>query len=162
VQGTTGASTLIIVAHLLTTSGFDVQPPLQVVTTYGANTAASGGTALDPGGTINTLGAYAQVTASTTYPMRGLVMAIGNQLNAAPAAARWLINIAVGVGGSEVVVIANIQARSGSSASQGGASPIFVWFPCNIPAGTRLAVNAQCTINDATDRLLAVVIYGLS
>lgn len=161
-QASTGGTTLIIVVHLITLSTLNPVPLMKTVTTYGDNTVDSGGTSVDPGGSANTLGAYSQVVASTTYPMRGMVLAFGNQVNTAPASARWLVNVAVGAGGAEVVKIDNIQLRAGTSTTQGGASPIYTPpIACDIPAGTRLAVNAQCTITDATDRLIDVVIYGL-
>lgn len=166
IQSSGGGSTCIIVIHLLARSRFDgIHPlaPMQIVTTYGADTTISGGQPLDPGGTINTLGAYTQLTASLTYPMRGGVLAIGNQINTAPAAARWLVTLAIGTGGSEIPIWSSAELRAGTSTSQGGASMIYLPFSCpTVPAGERVAIACQCSINDATDRLLSAILYGFT
>lgn len=139
---------------------FDTQLTSQVCDAYGTNASNSQGTSVDPGGTINTLGSYSQIVASTSRPHRFLLMAVGCQKNAAPASAGWLVNVARGGAGSEQVIIPNIRLQGGSASTQGGPTPQYVIMPCDLPAGERLAVNAQCSINDATDRLLDVALYG--
>ena len=158
-QASTGG--LTIRAHvLLLGGGFGQGVPGQIVDTYGASAADSGGTSVDPGGVANTKGAYSEITAATTRPLRALVLGLGNQENAAMSGGRWLFDIAIGAAGSEQVVIPNIMA-----AADGGLDTIYEGmlgpYPINLPAGVRLAVRSQSGITDATDRLLDAILYGV-
>jgi hypothetical protein len=39
--------------------------------------------------------------------------------------------------------------------------PQYYGFPVSIPKGSRVAARAQCSINDATDRLIDITLIGL-
>src|SRR3990172_6877060 len=154
------ASGVIRITIVLMGEGFITPPGLGRVTTYGANTADSGGTQVDPGGTAHTLGAYSEIVASTTNPIRQLTITIGNMDNDVRTTAVWLLNLAIGAGGSEVVFIENLMLNCSSSVDL--VQPqIFSPIGVNFPAGTRLAARAQCSIIDATDRLFDVILYGV-
>ena len=129
-------------------------------TAYGVVTADSGGTQIDPGGSANTKGSYAQVVASTTNPIKMLCVAFATAAgNHALTNAFSLADIAVGAAASEQVILDNIQMRHENNTDN--VHPFFTGLiPVNIPAATRIAVRAQCSITDATDRLFDVVIYG--
>lgn len=130
------------------------------VVTYGAVTADSGGTSIDPGGTAHTKGTWTQITASTPAAHKGLAIALGNQANATATGTSWLFDIAVGGSGSEQIMISNYRASASVNET---VSPSFSpFFPVSIPQGSRLAMRSQCIVTDATDRLLDVVLYGLS
>lgn len=133
--------------------------PFQRLTTYGANTADSGGISVDPGGVAHTKGAYSQIISSTTNPIYWLGVALGNAGNTIRTAGQWLIDIAIGGAGSEQIILPDIRAACMSSHDV--IEPQFMWFPVHIPASTRLAVRAQSTITDATDRLFDAILYGL-
>lgn len=126
-------------------------------TTYGANTADSGGTSVDPGGTINTKGAYSELSASVNG-MRHALICVGNQANGARSGAGWLVDLAVGGAGSEAVVIPNMQLRQVITIDL--FSPAFIERPMVVKSGQRLSARASCGINDATDRLLDLVVIG--
>lgn len=133
--------------------------PLGRMTTYGDDTSDSGGVSVDPGASANTKGAYSQIVASTTNEIRMLWVLFGNAGNTAMADARFAFDIAIGAGGSEQILIPDIYVRVEDDID----APIsFVQgpFECHIPSGTRLAARSQCSITDATDRLLDVVLYG--
>jgi hypothetical protein len=132
----------------------------QTVTTYGANTGNSGGVQIDPGGTINTKGSYAQITASTTAPIKFLIVGITNKVNTVRATYGWLMDIAIGGSGSENIIIPNIPLWSDLTIDI--MEPGLTGFPVDIPMGTRIVARAQCSGNDATDRLFDMVLYGLS
>jgi hypothetical protein len=135
-------------------------PPLTRVTDYGTNTADSGAVSVDPGATINTKGSWTQIVASTTNPIRMLMVGIGNGANATRTAYDWLLDIGIGGSGSEVVILADQHLEAHTSDDL--MSPTFIGpFPCNIPAGTRIAARSQCSGNDAADRLCDVQIYGI-
>jgi hypothetical protein len=134
--------------------------PLSRVTAYGANTADSGGVEVDPGGSANTKGAYSEIEDATAAPCRLLYIALGNQGNTARAAFSALLDIAVGAGGSEVVIIPDLQL--GTQNNTNTIRPQWLGpFPVNIPAGVRLAARAASSTTDATDRLFDVAVYGV-
>jgi len=155
-----GASATLRIVIVLLGAGFITPPGLGRVTTYGANTADSGGTQIDPGGTAHTKGAYSEIVASTTNPIRQLTIAMGNMANALRTTALWLVDLAVGAAGAEQVLIENIMLNCGGSVDL--IQPqVFPPLGVNIPAGTRLAARAQCSIIDATDRLIDILLYGV-
>lgn len=130
----------------------------QRATTYGANTADSGGTSLDPGGSANTDGGYSQLSAAITNPIRSVLICVGNQVNGARTDASFRFNLARGAGGSEVVVAPTIFARA--STDHDLIRPHMIARDFRIEAGQRLAANTRCSITDATDRLIDIVVIG--
>lgn len=129
-------------------------------TTYGSNTATSGGTSVDPGGTAHTKGAWAPLSTSTTNDIKSLMLMIGSGNNAAMTSAEVLLDVGIGASGQEKVIIDDLYIRLQGTATN--ITPAVLGpFLCNIPAGTRLSVRTQCGITDTTDRLIDVVAYGL-
>lgn len=130
-------------------------------TGYGQATADSGGTSVDPGGTINTKGNYSQLSASTGDDIDWCFVHFGIANNAAPATSWWMVDIATGAAASETVVIPNIIAHTHSAVAQELTATFWAGpFPVSIASGTRLAARAQCLQNDATDRLIDVSVIG--
>lgn len=130
------------------------------VETLGADTSDSGGTSIDPGGTINTKGSYVQVTAACGHEIRGLSIGIGHGQNGIRSNANFLVDIAIGGAGSEQVIVPNVALHS--TAGSDMILPLsYNFIPIRIPSGSRIAVRAQCDINDAADRLFDVVLYGV-
>lgn len=129
------------------------------VTAYGANTADSGGVVLNPGGTAHTKSVYKEITASTVNPITSLIAAFPLVGDPSNANADYLVDVAVGAAGSEVVVVGDFHF---ASASIGNAHHPMVTptFQVAIPAGTRIAVRAQCSIATA-DSEFDVIIYGV-
>lgn len=157
-QSTVGSAGCRVALTLLS-HGFlgGVKP--NVVTTYGAATGTTGGTQIDPGATANTKGAYSELTAATTAPIRELLVSVGNRSNTALALAGYLLDIAIGAAASEQVIIPNLPITAGSLSNE-FAPHVFPPLSVNIPTGTRLSARAQSTTNNATDRLFDVVLYG--
>lgn len=129
--------------------------------TYGAATGDSGGVSVDPGATINTKGAWSELTASASRRITQLCVRIGGQANTTRAVNQWAWDIGIGGAGSEVVLIPDLFLYCHTT---NDIPTPDVWgpFPVEIPAGTRIAARCQCTINDAADRLIDVVAYALS
>jgi hypothetical protein len=128
-------------------------------TSYGVVTADSGGTSIDPGATINTKPGWTEIVASTTNVIDSLLVVIGNDKNSVRTVTTWLLDIGTGAAGLEVTKIANIFLSAHST--DDWVSPHCILFTnLNIPAGTRIAAQAQCAIADATDRLFDLALYG--
>ncbi|HSF94781.1 MAG TPA: hypothetical protein VLA52_07120 [Thermohalobaculum sp.] len=132
----------------------------EVVDTYGANTADSGGTAIDPGGTANTKGSWVQLSGALPRPINHLVLSVGNGAVGRVNPVHWLLDIGVGAAASEVLVIPNIFLTSSHLEDLPIGSGLA--FDCYIPAGSRLAARAQCSSTDANDRLFDLIAYGVS
>jgi len=129
--------------------------------TYGTNTAASRGTQVDPGTTINTKGSYVQLSASTTARIDALALCLtlGVSGQTLGSFTLWQVDVATGAGGAETVVIAD-HIVQGSSPIDTVRPPI-IRLPVSVPAGTRLAVRCQCNRNTAAERLLCVTLIGM-
>lgn len=153
----TTTGTLYLTVHLL--GGHWLTPPgHNKVLAYGADATDSGGTVVDPGSTANTKGSWAQIVASTTRRIRRLHIGLGNRANNVRSFADYLLDIGIGASTSEQVIIPDL-ALIGTQ-NELIASNCATSFLVDIPAGTRLAARAQCSITDATDRLLDLVIHG--
>jgi len=153
----TSASRMVRCGILLESSDI---PSGGTLTTTGASTADSGGTSIDPGATDNAKGAWVQLTASTALDVREAFFTFGNIANTARTDCFWLVDIGIGGAGSEQVVIPNI-AISASVNTDSVAPSCTPFYKLNIPAGTRIAVRASCTIVDATDRLFDIIMYSI-
>lgn len=106
--------------------------------TYGADTATSAGTPLTAATATNTKGAWTEIVASTTDPIRLLIPFPSKPAGTANSGANGLIDIGIGPAGSEVVILSNLRFESYSS-------EVFVtihpWAPCRIPVGSRIAAR---------------------
>jgi hypothetical protein len=157
-QCSTASSTLSVLVFLVST-GFASPMSLNRVTAYGVVAASSNGAVIDPGATANTK-TIVQVVSSTDNPIKQIIIGIGQRANSAMTTCRWLWELLIGESGSEQVVIPEFGLAANTTDDD--IEPPFVGpFPVSIPAGTRLAIRAQCSINDATDRLLDAIIYGI-
>jgi hypothetical protein len=153
-----GVSPTLKVAVMLFGGGFKQSSALGLVSAYGVDLTDSGGTSVDPGGVAHTKGAYSEITAATAQDANWLVLGIGNQRNAARSFAHWLVDIAVGAAAAERIIVPDLLVQSGTTTPLVG--PTTIPLPVSVPAGSRLAVRAQCSIIDATDRTFDAIIWG--
>lgn len=130
-------------------------------TTYGANTADSGGVSIDPGGTINTKGAWTELAPAVEYPIDYMVVGIGGQNNGARTTMDHLVDIGFGPAGAEQVAVANIHVRQLTGGNALFPSVHMRW-PTRVPAGQRLVARQSSTNSDATDRLIDVSVVGFT
>lgn len=130
-------------------------------TTWGADTSNSRGTFIpDPGGTVNTFGAFTEIISSTPEDTTHLIICFGNNGNLAFGVDfDWTYQIATGAAASEVVALPSIFIRSSSAEI---ITPFAIVVPFLSSTGTRLSVNCKCNGNQATDRLLDLVVIGLN
>jgi hypothetical protein len=153
----TNASKAVDVGVMLQAAGGVVG--VSSYTNYGSATADSGGVQVDPGGTANVKGAYAQISASTSAIIQHLIVMTGVGSNNLPVTALWDIDLATGAAASEVVLIPDIFASALSPGTNlGNSRQNALEFLTYIAASTRLAARASCSINDATDRLFDIAL----
>lgn len=158
-QSNPGGSGALFTIYLVANGLKDAEGFSRAVT-LGANTADSGGVGVDPGGTINTKGSYAEIDAAIPMSIGWLIICITNRNNATVTTNTGLLDIAIGAGGSEQVVISSLAYVIDAGIDT--PEPQYYGFPISIPAGSRISARAQCSINDATDRLIDVNLVGLN
>lgn len=125
-----------------------------IVDSYGPSTSTSLGTPAIASGTADAKGSYAQLTASTSHDLAGVMVALDTQ-NATLNNTAFLVDIAIGASGSEVVIVPNIMVCCGSGWL---SPPVTPFIPVNIPAGTRIAARVQSNVASAT---AGVSLYGV-
>lgn len=159
-QDSTGGGSIVMGLICQTGKALTYGRSFSKAVTYGVNTGDSGGTSIDPGGSANTKGSYVQLTASTTAPIRYLILCLQGQTNAVRTFSRFLIDVAIGAAASEVVLLQDIPAVASGNSDY--VVPTWAAFEVSIPAGSRIAVRAQASITDATDRLFDISLVGFS
>lgn len=127
---------------------------------HGAVPASSRGTTVDPGTTANTKGGWTEIAASVSDDLAAIAVGVGSNGDTSLAAfEEWMLDIGVGAGGSEVVKLPNLEFVGGLGIDR--PIPVFVGpFPMKIPAGSRIAANAQSDKTTDGDRQLDVIVYG--
>lgn len=130
---------------------------------YGV-TANWGGTPVDAGGTANTKGGWVELAASTTETIRGFWLHMG-----------LLENITIGTTTGDMIDISIGPAATHAGNENSGIVVLnhFLqvntfefnlaskFFDIEIPAGSRIAAQRQCSDTDATDRIRSVALVGL-
>ena len=136
------------------------------VDTIGFSTVTNLGTQVDPGGSTNTKGAYATI-GTTVADLAGFMIVVDTQNAIGSSNAigytQWLIDIAVGATGSEVVILPNLY-QAGYTLTLNYAAifvPVTMYFPIQIPVGSRIAARAQSTTAYTPDRLIGIAAYGV-
>lgn len=158
------ASETLSCAVILFDDAFASIPGGGAIDTYGFSTATSLGTSIDPGATANTKGAWVQITGSTTYDLAGFFLGLDGT-SQTPGSATYFFNVDVGVGaaGSEVVVLPDFSfVMTMTNAPRRSLRPSYTPFlPIQVPAGSRIAVRAQCTGASSPSRLFGATFYGV-
>ena len=127
--------------------------PVARFTSYGAS-AFSAGTDVDPGGTIQTKGAWVQFTAACTYPVRLASFSVVQQSGFVFQSFRF--DIGVGAAGAEVAVGKDLPLHVADLGR--GIPPGTGWVDVNIPAGTRLSMRCAGDSN-AANRIPNLVLH---
>lgn len=120
----------------------------------------SRGVTIDPGGTANTKGAYAELVASSGFNAAALMCAIGFAGDVSRAAAgNAALDIAMGASSSEQLVLRDFIISWGTifDGPSIASSPI---IPCYAPSGTRFSARSQSTITTAGDRNVDLALWG--
>ena len=127
-------------------------------TSYGENASDSRGTQITTGDPVDTKGSWVELEASTPAPIDAFMLGVSSDGNLG-ADRNYLIDIGVGAGGSEIVVVSDIHFESESQEFFQTLSPRLHPLAVSLPAGVRLSArDAGSTINDNT---VYVGIHGL-
>lgn len=122
-------------------------------------TTTSRGTAVDPGATASTKGAWAEITASTAQHYDAFFLIVGQNGDVTrTATATALMDIGLGAASSERVLLGNVFMRWTTTLD--GPVTQMGPIPIQIPAGVRLAARGACTDATAGDRTFDVAMYG--
>lgn len=156
-QNATGSSTAEVMVHLFGGNPSGPWADCTYVDRYGS-TASSLGTNVDPGGVANTFIGYQQITASTLRPIRWLVLAVQNADNTFAAAAQWTVRL--GIGSATEAQIGGDLILMGGVTTDMSMLVMHWYFPIYVPTGSRLAVDAKCSVTTDGDRDLYVSIFG--
>jgi len=95
-------------------------------------------------GTTNTKGAWVEIVSSCPSGVNEIIVTMQGADGASSTHLTWLLDVGIGAAGSEVVLIPDIHHHSYDTAS-GNAVYSRSQFPAAIPAGTRIAIRAQCS-----------------
>lgn len=121
---------------------------------------SSRGDAVDPGASANTKGAWTQLVASLSDDIKALCAVVGHNGDTSRAASAGIgIDIGIGAGGSEEVVIPNLYCNW-STTWDGPVDVGYQPVACNIAAGTRLAARGQCNLTTGGDRTVDLCVWG--
>jgi len=153
VQSTTANDSLQFMLFLSNNNEFGTSSENE---TIGALTASSKGTPVDAGGTVNTKGAYAELSSSISIDYNYIVVMIGNNDNNTQVNGTFLVDVADGAAASEVDRVSNTMFNSSTSELASSAQPFFQSFT----SGSRVSSRVQSTVTDATDRVIDVAIIG--
>lgn len=154
IQAGPSTSRTLYVMAILDSGSKSLYPVPTQCATYGANTADSGLTSIDPGASAATEGAWTEITASTGFDATWMCVTVGNDITNLTGTASWFIDIGTGAAASEVAIINELWMQSTSVTDL--ATPGTFWFPVSIPSGTRLSARCRCSVNTATERLLDI------
>lgn len=136
--------------------GYPALPELCGPTEVGVTVDYKGATQVTPSTTANTKGSYVQLTSSLAEDCDMLGINIFYNSTVA-SAVRNSYDIAIGAGGSEQIIVADLVAEAGQ---QFGAAVIHLLIPVTIPAGTRIAARSQSNLaNDTSTCAVSCVAY---
>lgn len=158
---------VVSVSVLCKVAGYTCASALGIATDYGTETADTSAITVDPGGTAHTKGSWTQIVASTSRPIRQLLLMFGGAIEAGPPTPAtpdrtyesWLWDIGIGAATAEKIIIPNLGVVV-SALADALTEPVFGPFDVNIPAGTRISARCQASLTDAIDRLLDLSILG--
>jgi hypothetical protein len=131
---------------------------LGAVETCGAITATSRGTTIPGHASVaNSKGSWTELIASTAFAYKWVCLGIGHT-NAIAAATSWTLDIGIGAGGAETVLVPDIALHAGTVADtipNNGRS-----FPLSIPAGTRISARVACSVTTASEKDIELILLG--
>lgn len=117
----------------------------------GADTSVSEGTELTSSGSTHTKGSYTELIASTSRGYQGLYVMLGGGVNGR----REMFDIAVGAGGSEQIVLADLWLRL-----QNDGSLQQFYVPLTVKRSSRISARMQSTNASDLTRIKLIGVGG--
>lgn len=110
---------------------------------------SKGGISFQVGATPHVKSGWQQVFASAPFAVAGFTFFFQYVYDPATAtnSQAMLVDIGIGPSGSEVVLVANLQV-SGTNNNVVRCGEVSPLIPLSIPAGTRIAIRAQCNVGN--------------
>ena len=102
------------------------------------------------GTTANTKSGYGELIPSTSFDADGICVFLQPDIGAGTNTQTYLVDIAMGAGGSEVIFIPNIPVTSKRGVAQA------VYVPIAIPAGVRLSARCQTLLAASNPRGISI------
>ena len=155
-----GTGNHLAIMMLLYGGSFNDNQVFGRVSTFGVSNQSAFGTVIDPGATINTKGNWISMGVTSSL-VKQLNIVLGMGANTAVTTAVWYVDFGIGVSGSQQIIISNIAIATNTTPDDLRHKNIGP-LPINIASGTILWMRSQCTINNATDRLIECALYGIS
>lgn len=152
-SSTARVSLVACAASLLTPVGY------QSWTHYGFASASTGGVLSTSSATINTKGAWVELTSSTTDPIEQIYVCIAGDATASQTASSAAVDIGVGASGSEVALLPDLVCLPQATSLIGA---VLGPFPVSIPAGSRIAARHSTNTTSAapSSRFLRLSVIG--
>lgn len=97
----------------------------------------------DPGGTLNTKGAWLELVASTANNYKSLIVTLNGPSSFESTVVEHVFDLGIGIVSSEVVVIKDMCARRTGTSMGRNISIVTYTVDAHIPSGVRLAVRCQ-------------------
>lgn len=116
----------------------------------GATLTTSRGAVVTANAAPHVKGIYTQLIAATSFEADGLLV----MLDDCVAVTDYLLDIALGSAGNEVVILTNLLVSGGTGALVYGGQ---YQFPVKIPVGSRLSARCQATTGGAAVRVSALL-----
>ena len=155
----TGAQTIVVEIYLWGGASMGEPWPQShgLVVAYGTtSSSASAGTQLSNG--VGE-GPWTEIVASTTHPHSGVALGVQGGTSSFASVA-WSIDVAIGAGGSEVVLAEEFIVNHGSTESMSTGAPHLWLISAPIPEGSRLSARAHGTNNQQQDHEVALYGWG--
>lgn len=127
---------------------------LNRITTYGAVTASSRGTNVDPGAVAGAKGGWVELAASLTYPVKAIALSIVQAAGVVFSTYRY--DLGTGAAGSERVIVPDFPQHAADLGQ--GLPPGAPWFDVTLPAGARLLIRSACD-STAANRVACVTAH---
>lgn len=122
--------------------------------TMNFNPSGTNSRQIDPGGTINTWGSWADVQdGPLALNAKWVLICVNSGTDLTRSTAVWRFQLAVGGSGNEQPII---EFSAGVYTNTDLITPWIRWYPVNIPTGTSLRHRAMCDISTSGDRVINV------
>lgn len=130
--------------------------------TYGADTGNTFGTVVDGGGSANTEGAWAELTAACAAEHEQVIVSVLPPNTNSGADTAVMLDIGTGAAASETAILNDIFKFNGNGVASLGPMGVPMTPASAIANGARIAARCQADGTDANGRTAAVIVHAMS